>query len=160
MVKPLKDLIAQADRYLGQTKTAAPARVSDEVSSLADTLAFAAQIEEGIAPRQEQPKFSEQDLQAIQMNKIAAKIELDAIARAAHFESAALSSGYTEEQVQEALSKVAAKKLHKHLGTLAAISGLQVGEKDKNSLQPDQRKKAVGGEKASVPLTRSLGGAR
>jgi hypothetical protein len=160
MVKPLKELIAQADRYLGETKLASAARVPDEVSSLADTLAFASQIEEGLNIAETQGGLSDLEARAVEMNKIAAQIELDVYAQVAQFGIDALASGYTEEQVEEALSKIAAKKLHKHLGTLSAMSGLGLGGEDKNSLKPSHSSKAVGGEKISVPLTKSLGGAR
>lgn len=159
MVKPLKDLIAEADRFLGQTKTAAPA-ASDEVSLMADTLSFATQLEERIVGQvQTEPTNAEFEKVAKAINKLAARAELEVMAQTDQFRSAALNQGYTEEQVSEALSKIAAKKVKQNLSTLAALGSLPVGMVDENSLEK-QPVKAAGEEKRRLPLTRSLGGAR
>ena len=90
---------------------------------------------------------------------LAAQIELDVMIQSEQFEKAAIEQGYSKEQVTEALSKIAAKKVHKHLSTLATIGGLAPGKEDLNSLKPVQEK-AVGEEKRRLPATHSLGGAR
>lgn len=159
MVKPLQALLEEADRILGQTKTAAPA-VADEVSSLADTLSFATQLEEQIVGgAHAEPTNIEFEKVAKVINKLAAQIELDVILKAEQFRTAAVAQGYTEEQVEEALSKVAAAKVKKNLSTLAAIGALPPGMVDENSLEK-QPVKAAGGEKKRLPVTHGLGGAR
>lgn len=159
MVKPLRDLIAEADRILGQTKTAASV-VSDEVSSLADTLAFATAIEEqfalpGTNQAMHDPEF-EKVAKAI--NKIAAKIEWEVLKKADQFEEAALANGYTEAQVEEALSKIAAAKIKSHLSTMVAMGQNPNVTMDANSLHT-KKVKAVGEEKRSLPISRSFKGA-
>jgi hypothetical protein len=159
MLKPLKDLLEEADKFLGQTKVAAPA-VSDEVSSLANTLAFATAIDGQFSQPEETTADFNSDFEkvAVAINKIAAEIEWDVMSKAERFEEAALARGYTESQVNEVLSKVAAGKIHKHLATLAAIGQLPLPQDDQNSLET-KKEKAVGEEKRTLPLTRSLKGA-
>lgn len=157
MLKPLKDLIAEADRYLGQTKVAASA-VSDEVSSLADTLTFATQIEEQFA--MDQTASSEEfEKVAKALNKIAAAAEIEVMTQSAQFEKTALEHGYTSDQINEALTKVAAQKIHKNLANLTAIGMLSPSKEDLNSLTPKKKVKAIGEEKRVVPLTKALRGA-
>jgi len=159
MAKPLKDLMAEADKFLGQTKTAS-APLSDEVSSLADTLSFASQIEQQFAGSSVTVLAnSEFEKVAKAINKVAARIELDVMFQSSQFEKAAMGQGYSREQVNEALSKIAAQKVHKHLSTLATIGGLAPGKEDLNSLKP-VHEKAIGEEKRRMPATHSLGGAR
>lgn len=121
MVKPLKDLIAEADKFLGQTKTAAPV-LSDEVSSLADTLAFATDIEEQFIQSENSGYSSEFEKTAKAINKIAAQVELEILTKTEQFEKAAKVKGYDEKQIGEALSKIAAAKVQKRLSELAEIN--------------------------------------
>ena len=154
MVKPLKDLLQQADRFLGNTKVAS-AGASDEVSSLANTLQFATEIEKSL----NLDGNNEADDAARAMNKIAAQAELEVLIQCDQFEKAALADGYTKEQVDEALQKIAAKKMHKNLGLLASVGGLAPGEKDLNSQHP-VKVKEIGEEKRRLPAAHSLGGSR
>ena len=157
MAKPLKDLMLQADKYIGISKQASI--ISDEVSSLADTLKFASEIEQQFLPTSDHGRNSEFEKVAKAIDKIAAQAELEVMIQSEQFEKAALSEGYTKEQVSEALSKVAAKKVHKHLGTLVSIGGLAPGIEDLNNL-PKTKKEEVGEEKRRFAATHSLGGAR
>ena len=148
MMKPLKELLQQADKFLGQTKTAS-AVVSDEVSSLANSLQDAS----GVQAENEFEKTAKA------MNKIAAQAELEVMVQCDQFEKAALADGYTKEQINEVLQKVAAKKLHKNLGLLAAVGGLAPGEADLNNMKT-VKVKEIGEEKRRFPATQSLGGAK
>jgi len=156
MLKPLKDLIAEADKYLGVTKVAAPS-ASDEVSSLADTLAFATQIEEQFQTPEVQTSVEFEKV-AKALNKIAASAELDAMVKSEQFENAALEHGYTNDQIKEALEKVAAKKLHKNLSNLTALGILSPGKNDLNA-RNSKKSEAVGEEKRVVPFTHAFRGA-
>jgi len=157
MAKPLRDLIMQADKYIGISKQASV--MSDEVSSLANTLQFASEIETGLGLSQNDNANLEFEKVAKAINKIAAKAELEVMIQSEQFEKAAIAEGYTKEQVSEALSKVAAKKVHKHLGTLASLGGLAPGVEDLNNL-PKAKKEEVGEEKRRFAATHSLGGSR
>jgi len=134
MVKPLKDLIAEADRILGQTKEASVS-VTDEVSSLANTLSFATAIEDQFIQQKEasaeyNPEFEKA---AKLINKVAAEIEWDILKKTEQFEKAASAKGYTGAQVEEALSKIAAAKIKKNLATLVSLGGVPEAA-DTNSL--------------------------
>ena len=155
MKKPLKDLIAEADRYLGQTKVAANA-TTDEVSSLADTLAFATQLEESLLSSTVNTEFEKV---AKALNKISAAAEIEVILNTKQFSEAAIKSGYTEEQISEALDKVAAQKIHKNLGTLVAMGALAPSKEDLNSLHHLKKVVAVGEDKRVLPVVRALRGA-
>lgn len=155
-MKPLKDLFVEADKYLGQTKIAA--HVSDEVSSLADTLAFATQLEAQF----EVPTATNEDLEKVAktLNKIAASAEIEVMLQTEQFQTAARTYGYTEEQINEALDKVAAAKIHKNLGVLTAMGVLAPSKKDLNSLEHLKKVVSVGDGKRVLPLTRALRGAQ
>jgi hypothetical protein len=130
MVKPLKDLLDEADRILGQTKTAGQS-VTDEVSSLADTLAFASELEDQFVavetPVETAPDTDFEKVAKV-INKVAATVELEVMAKTAQFREAAETQGYTEEQVTEALSKIAAKKIRKNLTEIAALGMIPLDE--------------------------------
>ena len=157
MVKPLKDLIAEADKFLGQTKTAAPV-ISDEVSSLADTLAFATALEDQFVQPEQESYDQDFEKVAKALNKAAAEIEWDVLSKAEQFEKTALARGYSETQVEEALSKIAAAKIKKNLPELVAM-GYGPSHADQNSLE-NKKVKNVGEEKRTLPATQGLGGAR
>jgi hypothetical protein len=157
MAKPLKDLMLQADKFMGMPKQAAA--VSDEVSSLADTLKFASEIEQSFSDTSASVDNAEFEKVAKAINKIAAQAELDVMIQSEQFEKAALAEGYTTEQVSEALNKLAAKKVHKHLGTILAIGGLAPDKADLNNIKP-VKKEEIGEEKRRFAATHSLGGAR
>jgi biopolymer transport protein ExbB/TolQ len=158
MAKPLKELLAQADQFMGNYKQAS-ASISDEVSSLADTLQFAASIEQKFSPASNEPEETEFEKVAKSINIAAAKAELETMIQSNRFEKAALAEGFSKEQIDEALQKVAAKKVHQNLGLLATIGGLAPGKEDLNSLDT-KKQKEVGEEKRRFPATHSLGGAR
>ena len=158
MAKPLKDLLAQADKFMDLHKQASAAP-SDEVSSLANTLQFASGLEEQFLPVTNDSVDADFEKVARVINMVAAKAELEVMIQSEQFEKAALAEGYTSEQVVEALQKVAAKKVHKHLATLAAIGGLAPGKEDLNDLKT-VKKPEVGEEKRRFAATQSLGGAR
>lgn len=156
MVKPLKDLLAEADRILGQTKEASAA-VSDEVSSLADTLLFANTLEEQFVQEEISAQTDEEfEKVAKAVNKIAAEIEWDVLTKADQFEEAALAQGYTQEQVAEAMSKIAASKIKQHLDSMASGAGSLHG-KDDNSLET-KKVKSLPSEKNTRSAVQALRG--
>lgn len=157
MLKPLKDLIAEADRYLGQTKISAPV-VSDEVSSLADTLAFASHLEEQFSGPKEESTDVEFEKVAKAINKIAASAELEVLIQSEQFALAAKEYGYTDAQISEALTKVSSKKVHKNLAALAAMGVLSPSKEDLNSLN-EKVAPVVSEAKRVLPATMALRGA-
>lgn len=159
MLKPLSELMDQASVFMGQTKTAAPA-YSDEVSSLADTLAFAKEIEQNFGEPAERP-VADADFEKVakEINIMAAQAELEVWGQAEQFREEALAKGYTNDQVSEALSKIAAQKIKKNLPELAALGFLTPGGENVNSLEKTHVK-ATPEEKKRLPVTHSLGGAR
>jgi biopolymer transport protein ExbB/TolQ len=158
MVKPLKELLLQADEFLGMPKQAS-AVMPDEVSSLADTLKFASSIENGFVPAESEDINIDIEKTAKTLNKIAAQAELEVMIQCNAFEKAALADGYSREQINEALQKIAAKKVHKNLGVLVSIGGLSPSKEDLNSLDT-VKKREIGEEVRRHPATKSFGGAR
>lgn len=158
-VKPLKDLMAEADRILGQTKIASPLNISDEVSSLADTLSFATAIEEKFTPQDSLTAEFDPEFEKVAkaVNKASALAEWEVLSNTDRFEEAAMAQGYTEEQIGEALSKIAAAKVKKNLDALVALSVKPMQGENKNSLET-KKVKSTGSDKHSLPLTHSLKG--
>lgn len=155
-VKPLNDLLQQADKILGVTKVASASK-SDEVSSLADTLAFATGIESQYGLNGKDLGQQQFEKVAKAMNKIAAQEEIQTLMSIEAFTKTASDQGYTEEQIREALEKEAAKKVKKNLSTLIALSEMAPSGPDKNTLKKTFVH-AVGNELERVPNTQGLGG--
>lgn len=155
-VRPLNDLMKQADKILGNTKTASAVK-SDGVSSLADTLAFATGIENQYGLNGMSAEQRDFEKVAKAMNKVAAQAEIEALKSIEQFTKAASEQGYTPEQISEVLDKEAAKKIKKNLAVLVAMSDSAPAGVDKNTLNkifvPE-----LGGEKLRTPDTQGFGG--
>ena len=153
--KPLKLLLDQADALI---KSAQPTSMSksastqdDEVSALVSTLAGADSeviVEHGDLAQEELDKIAES------YNRLQAAAEIDELHKLAAFEKKAIAEGYTEDQISEAFSKVAASKLAKTLPALTAM-GFLTSTADANSLP---KKGTLGKVLARQDLTKSQGG--
>lgn len=142
MVRSLKDLIQEADQFLatdqGHSKEASPVSgFSSEISSLAESCISASEIIESGAFNNPLSKTasSEYEKLAMAVNRVHAKAQADDLARSAQFSEHARENGYTEYQIEEALSKVAAKKVKHVLPILAAIDGYAAPGAGVNSLE-------------------------
>lgn len=152
-VKPLKDLLKEADvlsQSLGLNKTASSqAAPADDISKLAQELMQA----EGI--NNEGSSFEKT---AMALNRAEALLQIQTFQKIAAFRAQAKKAGYSEEQIEEAVEKVAAKKLKDNLAVLTAVEGVVDPGKDKNSLE---KKKVpahdVGQASKTKDLTSSLG---
>jgi hypothetical protein len=135
-VKPLKELLKEVDdfdRVHGQLKTASPkaASVTDDIASFADDLMGAKTIEINDAGFEKT---------AMAMNRAEALIQIKTLEKIAEFRTRAAKAGYTEQQIDEAVEKIAAKKLKENLGVLTATNSIVTPMgKDKNSLEMKKR---------------------
>ena len=71
---------------------------------------------------------------ALALNRAEALLQIQTLQKLAAFRTKALKSGFTEAQVEEAVEKIAARKLKENLRVLTAVEGLVDPAKDKNSL--------------------------
>lgn len=152
-VKPLKELLKEADtfsRSLGLNKVASSQAAPDEISRLAEELLGANDLavhDDGL------------EKTAMALNRAEALLQIQTLRKLATFRERALKDGHTEEQVNEAVEKIAAKKLHENLAILTAVDGIAIPVgKDKNSLEKKKvPAREVGQAPLEVNLTRSLG---
>ena len=136
-VKPLKTLLEQADQFCQGTalsKTAS-AHESDGVSALADLLAGA---DTDIILVQDSNKLNQEEMDKIaeSLNRIQTAAEIDVMLKLNEFEKKAQAQGFSQDQIDEAFSKIAAQKLAVSLPALVAmgLAPLSKPEADKNSL--------------------------
>lgn len=142
MVKPLAELLKQADELIkiGSSATI-PSNDSSTVLSVADKL---------IGDDSSLDKVAE----AICRLQVASVLETDI--RVAGFEKKAREEGFSLEQIEEALSKVAAEKLHKNVASLVALGCSPLGE-DKNKRSEKPNKKAYSKMLGDYDLTKNMG---
>jgi hypothetical protein len=155
-VKPLKDLLKEADSFcrgLGITKSASPqAAVTDGVSDLVSDLLGAESV---VA---DDGGFEKA---AMSLNRAEALLQIQTLQKLATFKERALEDGHSEQQVNEAIDKIAAKKIRENLVTLTAIDGLSDPSKDKNTLiKKKVPAQEIGQAPRDLELTRSLGHGR
>jgi hypothetical protein len=161
-IKPLDQLLKEADRFLvpdeGISKSAsAAAYANDGVVDLAEKLLSAGALESVAADKQE-----EFEKVAEALNRAEARVEIDMLKKIAAFETKAQSQGYSQEQVNEAVNKIASQHLKKSLPILVGLeaSGVSKGE-GKNSLEKKKvPAESIGQTSRQVDLTRSLRYAR
>lgn len=118
-VKPLATLLKEAEEFgqeYGQTKTASSraAAADSSVMDLANELLNADNVEE---------LDSTLEKTALAMNRANALAQIQTLQKLAQFRNKALSEGFSNEQVEEAVEKIAAKKLKENLKVLTAVSG-------------------------------------
>lgn len=151
-VKSLQQLLDEADRFLGAEATANAPQVKTAESLLAEELENASAIT-GLPSGD---VGFEEDL--IRLNKELAKIELESLCKVAGFIDSATSKGFSTEEIDEALEKVAAGETHKNLRELVALSMSTLQGEDVNSKRPT-KKRHLGEEARRRPVTDSAGGA-
>lgn len=130
-VKPLAKLLKEADEFgqtTGQLKVAssqaAPA-ASSEIEKLALELISAGGVDQW-------DKGFEKT--AMALNRAEALLQIQTFQKLAAFKEKALKEGFTEAQVEEAVEKIAARKLKENLKILTAVDGIADPSPDKNSL--------------------------
>lgn len=150
-VKPLKDLLKEADQFsssLNKTASAAPAG-PDEIAAFAQSLMDVESVKQGDGGFEKV---------ALAMNRAEALLQIETLQKIAEFEAQANKAGFTKEQIDEAVEKIAAKKMRDNLATLIAVDGGIIPGRDKNSLV---KKKVPAGEIGQAPNevdpARSLG---
>lgn len=149
-VRPLKELLKEAEAFSSKPSAApssAPA-APDEIALLTESLLGAESINL-------EDRGFEKVAQA--MNRAEALLQVQALQKIAQFEARALQSGFTAEQVEEAVEKIAAEKLHANLPTLVAVEGGIIPGGDKNSLEKKKVPAHKTGQGLTRPLTRNLG---
>lgn len=150
-VKPLKELLKEADQFstsLNKTASAAPAG-PDEIALFAQTLMDAESVAAG---------DNGFEKVALAMNRAEATLQIETFQKLSAFEEHAIKAGFSKEQVDEAVEKIAAKKMRESLATLIATDSGIIPGADKNTLV---KKKVPAGEIGQAPLerdtTKSLG---
>jgi hypothetical protein len=140
-VKPLKDLLKEADQFstsLSKSASAAPAG-SDDIASFAESLMGAESITPGDGGFEKV---------ALAMNRAEALLQIETLQKIAAFEDHANKAGFSKEQVDEAVEKIAAKKLRDNLSVLMAVEGGVMPGPNKNSLV---KKKVPAGDIGQAP---------
>ncbi len=154
--KPLPELLKQIDSVLGIEKKASSV-VSDEVFALADVLSSASQIEKSAGSSE----FADFEKVAIALNRVVAANQINEMNKLSSFVKRAKAEGFSDEQVEEAVQKVAASHFKKNIGLLGAIGGAGLCTDDVNTLKKRPVKAGSSGEASRrLPLTRSAGGSR
>lgn len=157
-VKPLSELLKQADEF---TKVASPSVASRPaetapVDAMASLLLSATEPVELDKVASEQPAEAEFEKLAEAFCRLHVAAVLDDASRVAAFEKKAAAEGYTPEQIDEALSKVAAEKTVKNLPLLTALSAaIGTGGKDVNALAP--KKQGFSRMLGNYDLTKNVG---
>jgi len=127
-VKPLKQLFAEADALIGKSsqhsKVAAAAFPSDEVANLAEALISAGALEKVAEAESVMPNQVDSDFEkiAIALNRAEAASQLEYLEKLSQFENQAKDSGYSDDQIEEAIEKIAAKEVKHNLSILTALS--------------------------------------
>lgn len=149
MVKPLSELLAQADALtkVGASAVAGTPSVDSQVDAVVQALEGATQL-----PAGDYEKVAE----AFNRQYVASEIEL--YQRFQQFEKRALAEGYSPEQVEEALSKVAAKKTIENLPLLVSMGLVKVPKDfEKNRLPAQPRREDYTKRLGHQDLTKSVG---
>lgn len=160
-VRPLKQLLEQADAFSKSASAAAPVASKptdaiDQLIALMDSADAPVEIEK-IA---EGEQMSEVQLEkaAEAFNRLQVAAALDNQARYALFEKKAQEAGYSDEQIEDALSKIAAEKVVKNLPMMLATMGMVNSHADKN-MQDFKKPKGKGYTQmlGDLDLTKSMG---
>lgn len=131
MIRPLKDLLQEADRFLApesrlsKEATSLVGASSPEIMNLADQCISVDQIlTEGALPS-ESIKTASSDFEklALAVNRLHAQAQIEELKRFEELEKRASEEGYTQYQIGEAFAKVAAKKIKAVLPILVAAEG-------------------------------------
>lgn len=138
--KSLKQLLDRADAFIahgssgsGLAKEAASNQ--DDVSALVELLLSADTISSEPQTTQSQEEFEKT---ALSLNRLQAASEIADLVKVAHFCKLASQEGFAEEQIQEAVMKIAASRLLKNLPALTSM-GVISNLEDKNALPVKQK---------------------
>lgn len=161
-VKPLKQLFAEADSFIGEShsKTASSAAFpSDSVSELAEQLINAGAVEKVAGTSTEAKPDASYEKIAMAVNRAEALKQIEQFEKYAQFFEKAEAAGYSEAQISEAVEKLAAKELKTKLPALTALSANHVsGGEGKNSLDPKKvNAKDIGQGKIDKSVTNNSG---
>jgi hypothetical protein len=150
-VRPLKDLLRDADKFstsLNKSASAEPAG-PDDIFSFAESLMGASSVG-GVDKGFEK--------MALAVNRAEAVLQIETFQKIAQFEEHARKAGFSEEQISEAVEKIAAKKVRDNLAVLMAVEGGIIPGADKNSLVKKKVPASeVGQASQDKNLTQSLG---
>lgn len=145
-VKPLQTLLDQAAEFCKNTATGqvlekTASASESEASALAGLLA-GAETDITIQYDPEALKQAEIDKIAESLNRVQTASEIDTVLQLAQFEKRAREEGFTNEQINEAFSKIAAEKIAKNVPLLAAMGFVGFSGDDKNmrSKKPENKK--------------------
>lgn len=150
-VKPLSELLKEAEAFsVSLSKpSSSPQPAPDEVAVFAEGLMGAESIN---------PDDRGLEKTAMAMNRAEALLQIQTLQKIAQFEERALKAGFTRDQVNEAVEKIAAKKIRDSLATLTAVEGVVIPGENKNSLV---KKKVPAGSIGQAPgqqdLAKTLG---
>lgn len=152
-VKPLKDLLKEADEFsqtLGLNKTASSNAdtATDEVTNFAQTLISA----EAVSVKDEGFEKT-----ALAMNRAEALLQIQTLQKIAEFRQRAAKDGYSEEQINEAIDKIAAKKVKENLKILTAVDGVAYQGNDTSLEKKKILARQLGQALEDKSLTKSLG---
>jgi hypothetical protein len=162
-VKPIKALLEAADALIGHSADAREKVASEshsDIDQLADRLLGATDaVDVSNKPAQPEGSFTEVEKTAMALNRIQCASYLDAMSKVAAFEKKAKSEGYTQEQIDEALSKTAAKSKLLSLPQFTAVT--EMAKKAPSDLnmpkKVPQDKNVLSKRLGRIPLTKSLG---
>ena len=160
-VKSLQTLLDQADQFCkGPALSKTASAQETEVSALASLLAGAETSvtinEDSVATKQ-----SEIDKIAESLNRVQTASEIDVVLQLSDFEKKARAEGFSDEQIGEAMSKIAAEKIAKNIPLLVAMGFVPMGGEDKNKLpikpNKDTKDKSQAQMLGGLNLSKSMG---
>lgn len=148
-VASLASLLKTADELIAGGSEKIAAKQESSIEKIAEALEAVSEPVEVRAPSQ--PETVDMDKLAEAINVLDTAAEIEMFKRMETFEEKAKSEGYTEEQIGEAMSKVAAARLKKSLPVMVALGfGLPKGKKPSqfiDRLQAFTRQPAVSNAK-------------
>lgn len=160
-VKSLKQLLDRADEFIknssahDQSFAKEASAEKNEVEALVDLLTEAS-AEVSLEPSSN-PDQAEMDKVAESLNRLQTAAELEELYKLARFSERAFEEGYSEEQIQEAFSKIAAARVAKNLPLLGAMGVVVPPSEDKNSLPEKPSGKTQGKLLDRMSVTKSVG---
>lgn len=152
-IRPLSELLSRAEELIAhQPQTKLASGTSNEAEALSELLM--SYSGGGIETTTE----SEVDLEKVAMavNRLYLAAEIDTIHRIQEFEKRAATEGFAPEQIEEALSKVAAAKTRRNLAVLMGL-GHKLGPADKNVAPKHPTKPLFASLLKTYDATKNLG---
>jgi uncharacterized tellurite resistance protein B-like protein len=156
-VRSLQTLFEAADALTGKADSASLAKTAAVVS---ETDLLAAQLLGADQPVEIEPALEapESEKVAMAMNRVHTASFLDAVVKVENFEKQAREEGFSEAQIEEALSKTAAKALIKNLPEFVAATSAAGKPSDLNIPKKNPSgKPTLSQQLGRLPLTKNLG---